>query len=271
MSASLRGASRESLARLSERVHEDAPDDPAARGSELFAVVDLLDNQPGLRRALTDPGRVDDDRAGLAGSVFSGQVSEATADVVVLAARQRWARARDMGDALEYLSAVLQLIDAERRDQIDRVEDELFSFAEAIGGNAALGSALGDTSAPIDSRVGLVENLLPDVDPVTRTLARRAVAAPRGGTVADLLEEFSRIAADVRQRLVATVTSAVQLADAERDRLRRALAAQYGRDVHLNVIVNPDVIGGVSVTIGDDIIDGTIRSRLSDVARRLAG
>ena len=85
------------------------------------------------------------------------------------------------------------------------------------------------------------------------------------------LAAYQKVAAEVRGEEVATVRVARPLADAERDRLASALARTYGRDVHLNVIVDPEVIGGIRVEIGDDVIDGTVASRLDDAGRRLAG
>ena len=85
------------------------------------------------------------------------------------------------------------------------------------------------------------------------------------------LTAYQKIAAEVRGEGVATVRVARPLADADRERLADALARTYGRDVHLNVIVDPDVLGGIRVEIGDDVIDGTVSSRLDDAGRRLAG
>jgi F-type H+-transporting ATPase subunit delta len=79
------------------------------------------------------------------------------------------------------------------------------------------------------------------------------------------------VAATVQGEAVATVYVVQPLNDGERDRLAKVLAAQYGREVHLNEIVDPDVIGGIRVEIGDDVFDGTVSSRLDDARRKLAG
>ncbi len=90
-------------------------------------------------------------------------------------------------------------------------------------------------------------------------------------TVSLAVEEYQRVAARHRNRLVATVRVARDLDDADQQRLQGALARQYGRPVHLNVVVDQEVVGGVKVEIGDDVIDGTVASRLDDARRRLAG
>ncbi len=91
------------------------------------------------------------------------------------------------------------------------------------------------------------------------------------GTVAVALTTYQQVAAQVHDERVATVRVAHPLTDSERERLAGALARTYGRDVHLNVVVEPDLIGGLRIEIGDDVIDGTVASRLHDARRRLAG
>ena len=71
--------------------------------------------------------------------------------------------------------------------------------------------------------------------------------------------------------MVAVVTSAVPLSEGQRQRLGAALAATYGRQIHLDLDVDPEVLGGVQVRIGDEVINGTIKDRLAEVARRMAG
>ena len=85
------------------------------------------------------------------------------------------------------------------------------------------------------------------------------------------LEDYERTAAQVQGESVATVHVARALADADQQRLASALAAQYGRPVHLNIVIDPQVLGGLRVEIGDDVIDGTVVSRLDDARRKIAG
>ena len=90
-------------------------------------------------------------------------------------------------------------------------------------------------------------------------------------TVTVAVEHYQKVAAATRNRVVATVRVAREISDADHQRLQGALARQYDRPVHLNVVVDPEVVGGVKVEIGDDVIDGTVASRLDDARRRLAG
>jgi F-type H+-transporting ATPase subunit delta len=101
-------------------------------------------------------------------------------------------------------------------------------------------------------------------------LAERAVDG-RGKSFAASLRSYQVAAAARRNASIATVRVATDLSEAERTRLAEALGRQYGRDIQLNVIVDPDVVGGVRVDIGDEVIDGTIAARLDEAQRRIAG
>lgn len=272
MAASLRGASRASLVKLREQLDRIVGDaDAATVGDELFSVVDLLDGQPALRRALTDPARSGADRLSLAVGLLLDKMSTEATGITGLAVSLSWARTRDLSDSLETAAVLVAVTDADRRGQLDAVEDQLFAFGAAIEESPSLASALSDPAAPSDAKVGLVGDLLAGADPASISLAKRAVSAPRAGTLSETVGDFARIAADLRRRLVATVRTAVALDDVQRDRLRSALGRQYGREIHLNVVIEPEVVGGMSVTVGDDLIDGTLRTRVTEATRLLAG
>jgi F-type H+-transporting ATPase subunit delta len=274
-SAAMQGASRESLAAARETLGtliRSGDTDLRALSDELFALTELLDREPGLRRALTDPSRNGDDRAALARAVVGDRAGGAALDVLVWAVRARWSTPRDLADALELLAVEAQVAAAEKAGRLDAVEDELFRISRVVAGSAGLRSALSDRSAPVDSRAALIEGLLDGkATEETRRLVRQAVIAPRGRHFDRILEEYGQVAADRRSRMVATVTATVPLTEEQRSRLGAALARIYGHDVHLNVEVDPTIIGGIRVEIGDEVIDGSVVSRLDDARRRLVG
>jgi len=137
---------------------------------------------------------------------------------------------------------------------------------------APLRAALTDRALPAERKTELVGSLLADrASAEAARLVARAVVHPRGRQQEDALEDLGAAASARRQRLVATVTAAVPLTEQQRDRLAAVLAAQFGHAVHLNVVVDPEVVGGLRVTLGDEVIDGTISTRLDEAARRLAG
>jgi F-type H+-transporting ATPase subunit delta len=123
----------------------------------------------------------------------------------------------------------------------------------------------------VDDKRSLVRSLLEGkAEPAAIRLAEQSVTGTHR-TVPVALEEYQKVAAEQRHRLVAVVEVARELPDGDLERLRTILARQYGRPVHVNVLVNPEVVGGVRVEIDDDVIDGTVANRLDEARRRLAG
>ncbi|HET7399561.1 MAG TPA: F0F1 ATP synthase subunit delta [Intrasporangium sp.] len=244
--------------------------DGARLAEELFAVVGLLDANRLLRKALADPSREGAEKAALARRVLEGKVSAVTVSVVEQAAAQRWSSDRDLTDALESYAVEAVVAAAETAGRADRIEDELFRFERIVASSPQLRTALTDESVPVDKRLGLVDDLLAaKVAPETMVLARRAVLAPRDRRFERTVEVFLDTASRRREQQTATVTSAVPLTDGERERLASALAGIYGGKVHVNTVVDPRVIGGVKVEIGDEVIDGTVLRKLDGVRRSL--
>ncbi|HEY6935204.1 MAG TPA: F0F1 ATP synthase subunit delta [Marmoricola sp.] len=249
----------------------DAGADGAAAGDSLFWACHLLEAQAPLRRALTDPTRPAELKAELARAVFGPHLDGTATELLATAAGSRWAGSRDLLEALEQLGVVAVVRAAEREGNGERLEDELFAVGRLVADNSDLRAALLDPARPASAKQGLVAELLEGKTlPGTVRLVQEALS-DRHTRVRQALREFAKVAADARDRTVAFVKVAAPLGDQERGRLADALARQYGRAVHLNVEVDPSVIGGVSVEIGDDVIDGTIASRLDNATRRLAG
>lgn len=154
----------------------------------------------------------------------------------------------------------------------DDVEGELFAVAQLIAANPqlelALGSRLGDDSA----KGALVEQVLDGrASAATTLIVSSLVQDPRERRVRHLLSAAMRTVGDQRGKTVATVSSATPLTEPQIQRLGAALAAKYGRDVSLNSVIDPTLVGGLRVQIGDDVIDGSISGRLADLRQRLAG
>jgi F-type H+-transporting ATPase subunit delta len=275
MTGHLQGASRGSLAAARETLGtliRSGDSDLLALGDDLFAVASVLDREIGLRRALTDPSRSGDDRAGLARGLFGEQVGGAAVDVVVWAVRSRWSSPRELVDAVELLAVEAVAAAADKAGRLDAVEDELFRISRIVAGAPELRIALADRAAPGESRAALIEGLLGDqVAEETRRLVRQAVVAPRGRTFDHAVEVYGQVAAELRSRLIATVTATVPLTEEQRDRLAAALRRIYGAELHLNVQLDPDLVGGIRVEIGDEVIDGSVVARLDEARRRLVG
>jgi len=269
----MQGSSGESLARLSAELGTamEGGADGAAVGDSLFAAADVLRAQPALRRAVTDPSTASEAKAALANGVFASHLDAAANDLVVSASKLRWARSGDLAAAFEQLGVVALVKASESEDAGDRLEDELFQFGRAVADNPDLRDALSDPGRTVKDKQALVRTLLEGrVTDGSLRLAERSVTGVHL-TVTRALTEYAGIAAQARNRLVAVVRAARPLAGDTQTRLGDVLAAQYDRPVHLNVIVDQSLIGGVRVEIGDQVIDGTISGRLDDASRRLAG
>jgi len=239
---------------------------------ELFAVGRLLNSQLTLRRALSDPAGRPEDRAALAQRLFAGKVSDTTLDLVQTVARLRWSHPIDMADALAALAIEASLDAADARGELDSVEDELFRFGRIIGGDRELGRILSDRKAPAEGKRALLDRLLSGrVSPVTEQLLRNVLTGPHAGTAENAVERLSEVASRRRGQSVARVTTAVELTAAQEQRLSDVLRRIYGRTVGLQVTVDPTVIGGLIVQVGDEVIDGSIAHRLEAAERRLAG
>ncbi|WP_219468552.1 F0F1 ATP synthase subunit delta [Nonomuraea rhizosphaerae] len=269
----MRGLSRNSLAAVEERFNAVAGSADLGRLAEdLFAIADLLDREHGLRRALSDPSRPAAQKAQVVRGLLDGKVVEAALATAEAAVEAKWSRSGDLADALEQLGVVAAAAEAEANRKLDEVEDELFRFGRIVAGSSELRRALTDAAAPEEGKRQLLRDLLGSrVAPTTLRLITQLVAHPRGRSLEVGLEEYARLVAQQRQRLVAVVRSAVELSEEQKRRLTAWLRTSYGRDVHVNVEVDPRVLGGFSVRIGDEIIDTTIVGRIEEVRRRLAG
>lgn len=270
----MQGSSRSSLLAVKEAFAAvlDSGADPAALAEDLFGIVGAFDDSAALRRALGDPSREGPAKAALADRLFGGKVADSTLGLLRGVVAQRWSQERDASDALEQLAVGAVVAGAENAGRADQVEDELFRFERVVAGTPDLRDALTDRRATVEAKTQLVQSLLEGkTAPETLRLARQAVLASRGRRFDRVLDTYQSIAETRREQLAAIVTSAVDLDDTQRGRLVAALASQYGKAVHVNVIIDRSVIGGIRVQIGDDVVDGTVLRRLEGVRRQLGG
>jgi F-type H+-transporting ATPase subunit delta len=272
MDASSREALEAARARLSQRV-SGAPGQALLNlADELFAVGRLLEGQLSLRRALADPGVKPADRAGLVRRLLDGKVSETAVDVLGTAVRQRWSRPLDLVEAAETLATEAAFDGAQARGELENVEDELFRFGRIVAGDPQLSLILSDPASPAAGRVELVDRLVAQrVAPATALLLRNTFSRTHVGNAENAVERLSEAASRRRGQDVAHVITAVALTAAQERRLSDVLGRIYGRPVGLQISVDPDVLGGLVVRVGDEVIDGSIAHRLEEAGRRLAG
>jgi F-type H+-transporting ATPase subunit delta len=270
--SSLRGSSAEALHDLGDRLDSGSltEEQYAVLGRDLFGVAALVRSEPALRRTVTDVSTAGEAKSALARQLLDGKVSGSAVDLVADAVAKRWVAARDLADVLEHLG-VVAVVRSAGRESAGRLSDELFVVAQAVQDSPELGTALSDPQRSSADKAGLLRDLLSSrVLPATMTLAEQALSGSYR-TFGAAVGEYQKVAAATYGEGVALVRTARELSEGERERLARALSAQYDRPIHLNLEVDRSLLGGLRVEIGDDVIDGTVLARLDEARRRLAG
>ena len=263
------GSSRDSLAAL--RTSVDARSGEPGFGSvpaDLLAVAGVLGREKSLRQALADAGQPVAVRAGIATSLFASQLAPESMAVLTDIVSARWSHDADLVDAVEILGAQATFIIAERDGALDRVEGELFRFGRAVDGSNELQLALTDPAQSSEGKSSLVSDLVTaSAAPETSALLTYLAGNLRGRRPTDAVEALTALAAAQRQRVVAEVRSALALTPEQTSRLAAALSRLQGREVRVNGIVDPTVVGGVVVKMGDEVIDGSVANRLEQARR----
>ncbi|MDO4254238.1 MAG: F0F1 ATP synthase subunit delta [Kocuria sp.] len=239
---------------------------------EVFGVTAVLDEQGSLRRALTDPAHSDDHRVALARKVFDGRVSREACDVLEALMRHRWSGDRGLADALEAAGVFLTGCAAENRagaQGLEHVVDDLLSVQALLDSDPNVQRAFTDARASDDAKMRLLGRLGPTMTEEGRLLAEQAVTNPRGALPQRLLGTFADHLAALRERWIARVTTSIELDRTQQDRLRSALARVYGRDLKIVTDLDRSVVGGLRIAVGDEVIDGSVATRLNELQLKL--
>jgi len=268
-------AARESYLAAKERVEglgaSAQPEQLAALADEILSVARLLAREPRLRRALVDASRPAEARVDLLRSLLADKVGDDAVALLTDLVGGRWSVPSELLNATERLGVDALLASAERAGDLADVEDELFRFGQIVAGDQRLAAALGDSTADPERRVQLMGSLLEGkAKPTTVRLAELALIGYGGRSFQGALTRLVEEAAARREATVAYVTAAVAPTEAEERELVERLARMYGRDISLQVEVNPEVIGGMSVRVGSDLYDGTVLRRLAEARAALS-
>ena len=267
------GASRESMSAVTKVLQDRRADAGlAALPGELQQVADLIGREKALRSALADAGQPVAARRAIVAEVLGGRVGALALDLTTAVAEQRWSEDDDLVIAIETLAAQAAFIVAQDGGTLDATEEEIFRFGRAVEASPELQMALTDPAAPAAAKAALVTDLLQGrATQATTSVIAYAVGHLHGRRIDAVLSDLAELAAQQRSRVVAVVKVARPL-DAEQERrMAAALTRLTGREVRLNVAVDPEVLGGAHVTVGDEVIDGTVASRLEQARRSLLG
>ena len=238
-------------------------------GDGLLSIVSAMADSAQLRRLMADGAIAEERKHGVLDTLFSGRVDAAALDIAKHAATLHWARPQDSVTALEDAGVTAIAAQAQGEGRLGEVEEELFRFTRLIESDHELGWAF-ESAAPAETKRALAANLLDGKSATETVKLAQAAAHPRGARVSETLDRYSEVLARRQARSVAEVTVAKPMSDEQQERLAAALSAHYGRELVLNVHVDPDVVGGVRVQVGDEVMNSTISNRLSDLRRRLA-
>lgn len=259
-------ATREALASAKRALEGVSAKDALATATQLFEAGRVIGESAQLRAALADPAADPAAKQAVIGALFSGLGAPAKALLTDIAG-SRWSTQDDLLAGVEEVGIRAAALSAGKGVSI---EDELFSFGAAVSSDAELELAVGSKLGSPAAKAALVRSLLKKASPQTLAIVEQLVQQPRGRRIGELIRSAASIVADQAGLSVATVVSAVPLSTAQLERLRAGLAKQHGRDLRINQVVDPSIIGGLRVQIGDDVIDGSVSTRLTDLRIRLA-
>lgn len=268
VAAKLRAASRESLATVVESFDGIVAglDTTGLTGlaNDLASVVKILRSQAVLARHLADPSADSAAKVALAERLLSGKVSDGALEVLKTAVSQRWSSTSDLIRGIQHIARLALLVRAERDGQIEDVEDQLFRFSRILDSEPRLITLLSEYTAPLDGRIGLLNNVLQRrASKDAADLLRQTVELLQGERADEAVRELANLAVSRRGEVVAHVSAAGELTEAQEGRLTELLTRIYGHPVSLQLDVNPELLGGLTIAVGDEVIDGSLASKLS--------
>jgi F-type H+-transporting ATPase subunit delta len=270
----LGGSSRASVITLRKSLADNVSKQSATEASrfstDLFTVLTVLSSSVGLRRALTDNSRDTASKAQLISDLFGKNIGDAVKALVTQAAGLRWSNPSEIADAIENLAVESASAAADKNNELEQLENQLFDFTQVLIANPDFRQALNTTADSDEGKVSLVESVVTGkyVDS-TINLLKKVVLLRRGRNIDATLATYAHYVSNSRNRLVAHIKTAVELSPTQKSSLIAALTKQMGREVHVNIEIDPKVLGGISIRYADDVIDGTVVNRLAEASRAL--
>lgn len=262
----------DSLAALQSELSEVISASDLEVADELFAALDVIDESAALRRALNDPAREPDERTAVVRSLLGSKAQQKTVTVLEAVVSRRWSADRDLGEALEELAVSVVAAQAERSglQGLEELEGALLGFRQTVADSHEVQHALSDHQAPATAKQKLAARLSPTASAEARLLIDRAVTAPRGMRRTALIGKFAGTVAARQQRWIAEVTVAKSLGSSYLEKLSASLDRYFGRELRLDVVVDPTVVGGIRAQVGDEVVDSTMAARLNSLQRNIS-
>jgi F-type H+-transporting ATPase subunit delta len=265
----MRSASRDAQGALVERFDSMATklsaEELSTLSGELAAVAELLNREPILSRHLAEATGETDAKKQLLSRLLSGKAGANTIELLNTAVSVRWSATKDFGAAVEHVARLSLLVRAEREHQAEEVAEQLFRFGRILQAEPRLNNLLGDYSKPAAERVSLLRGVFDragGINPTAAALLSQTVELLHGQRADEAVQDLAQLAVAHRGEIVAEVQAADELSDTQRQRLADVLARVYHHPVSVQLNVDPELLGGLSVAVGDEVIDGTLSSRL---------
>lgn len=239
-----------------------------AAGRQLLAAGRTMGASSQLLGALSNPSGSPEGTAALVDEVFA-ELDRPARTLLQSMVASRWSSGGDLLAGIEEVGirAIASTVEGE-----SLLEAELFEFGRAVTSEPELELALGSKRGTAEAKLALVTELLgARASAHSLEIASHLVRQPRGRRIGELIRSAVAIAADTAGKGIATVSSARPMTIAQRDAVAASVAARYGREHVINEIIDPSLIGGVRVQVGNEVIDGSIASRLADMKLQLAG
>ena len=272
----MKAASREAQSHVTGQLEsligsaDNAVATAAQIGTELFLIVDQLDTERALRVAIADTSLEPGQRAGMVKDVFGGKVAEPTLNILTAAAEQEWSTPREFRAGLINLGRIALQKGAQEQGQLEQVENELYQLSILLEGEKELTQLLSDRTATAAQKRGLLASVIyGKVTMFTEALALQVIGRPHHNPVDDLAELAENVA-EMRGKSVARVKTAEALNDTQRDALARKLEQIYGREIAIHSEVDPSLLGGMVVRVGDEVIDGSTRGKIERLRTDMA-
>lgn len=263
-------ADRESRDSLAPKLR-DTREDAWRIGNELFTITKVLDDSIQLERALTDPSRPVADKVAVLKELLGDNAHPMTMEIMTDLVSRRWSRARDIANAVEDFGVDAMMYYADATDATLRVSIELSELHSALLNLPVVRAKLYDYQATSEARVKLFREVFSGktLNKVTMRLAEHATCNLRRRryleTIQWLINKFSR---HMGESMV-TVTTATPLKKEQIKRLVEVYSAKVGRQVHINSVVDPTVLGGMRIQVGDEVTDNTVVAQLQNLHRKV--
>lgn len=274
-SAGLRAASREALANLVGEFDAVAGGlDSAGLTSladDLAAVGKLLIDEGALTKHLAEPVDSAAAKVGLVDTLLTGKIGEPALKLVRAAVSQRWSTEANLLDGIEHIARLALLQRARVADEVDEAEDQLFQFGRVLDAEPRLSALLSDYTTDAAARIALLDKVVGagSANGTAAALLSQTIGLLRGERADEAVTDLAELAVARRGEVVAHVSAAADLTGAQRDRLATVLTRIYGHPVSVQLRIDPALLGGLSITVGDEVIDGSIASRLAAAQTQL--